>query len=280
MPTVSRTILHVDMDAFFASVAQLDHPDLRGKPVLVGGTGRRGVVAAASYEARVFGCRSAMPSAVARRLCPHAVFVKGDFARYRELSDRVMSILESFTPAVQPISIDEAFLDVTGSERLFGDGETIARSIRARVHSETGLTCSVGVAPNKFLAKLGSDLNKPDGMTLITPQRVHDILDPLPVSKMMGVGPAAERRLERLGVRTIGDLRGVAPEALKATLGSYGPRLHELAHGRDERPVHADREAKTIGHEQTFGQDLTECDDVRAVMLGQCEAVGRRLRRH
>lgn len=275
-----RAILHVDMDAFFASVEQLDNPDLRGKPVLVGGSGRRGVVAAASYEARRFGCRSAQPTAVALRLCPHAVVLRPRGARYREISDRVMSILESTSPLVQPISIDEAFVDVTGSVPLLGPAVGIAKSIRARIREETGLTASVGVAPNKFLAKLASDLNKPDGLTIIEPGRVHDILDPLPVSKLWGVGPAAEKSLARLGVRTIGDLRALPEPALASRLGDFGHHLARLARGEDDRPVHADYEAKSISHEQTFAEDLRDPDEVRRVMLAQCEDVARRLRRH
>lgn len=276
----SRAILHVDLDAFFASVEQLDHPELRGRPVLVGGTGPRGVVAAASYEARAYGCHSAMPSAVARRLCPHAVFVKGSFERYRELSDRIFAIFEDFTPLVQPISIDEAFLDVTGSVRLMGTPVEIAVAIRARVKGETGLTASVGVAPNKFLAKLASDLRKPDALVVLEPETYQRVLDPLPVSKIWGVGPSAEKSLARLGIRTVRELRETPVESLASRFGDFGAHLHELAHGRDDRPVHTDREAKSISHEQTFASNLTDPDDVRAVLVDQAEQVGRRLRRH
>ncbi|USN97979.1 MAG: DNA polymerase IV [Phycisphaeraceae bacterium] len=275
-----RAILHVDMDAFFASVEQLDDPELKGRPVLVGGTGRRGVVAAASYEAREFGCRSAQPTAVALRLCPHAVVVKPRGSRYRELSDRVFGILGDFSPLVQPISVDEAFVDVTGSSSLFGPAVEIAKSIRARIKAETGLTASVGVAPNKFLAKLASDLDKPDGLTVIEPDKVHEKLDPLPVSRLWGVGPAAEKSLARLGLRTIGDIRGTPDETLVARFGEFGRHLARLARGEDDRPVHTDREAKSISHEQTFGVDLEDPDAVRSVLLGQCEDVGRRLRKH
>lgn len=279
MPS-NRAILHVDMDAFFASVEQLDDPSLRGKPVLVGGTGPRGVVAAASYEARKFGIHSAMPSAVARRLCPHAVFVKGSFARYKELSSRVFEILESYTPRVQPVSIDEAFMDVTGSTTLMGDPVEIARSIRATILERTGLTASVGVAPNKFLAKLASDLDKPDGLTVFEIGQVQSKLDPLGVSRIWGVGPAAERKLRALGVRTIGELRALPRETLDARFGSYGERLWRLSRGLDDRPVHTDREAKSISHERTFAQNLTDPDEIRSIILDLGELVARRLRRH
>jgi DNA polymerase-4 len=278
--TTPRTILHVDMDAFFASVEQRDRPELRGRPVLVGGTGPRGVVAAASYEARAFGCRSAMPSAVARRLCPHAVFVKGSFAQYKEDSARVMAILESYSPLVQPVSIDEAFVDVTGSAALFGGGVAIAEQIRRRVKTELLLTCSVGVAPNKFLAKLSSDLNKPDGLAVITPETIRSTLDPLPVSRLWGVGPAAEKSLHRLGVRTIRDLHALPLDVLRARFDDFGGHLWNLARGLDDRPVHTDREAKSISHEHTFAQDLEDLDAVRAVLADEAEQVARRLRKH
>lgn len=276
----TRTILHVDMDAFFASVEQRDHPDLRGRPVLVGGTGPRGVVAAASYEARVFGCRSAMPSAVAKRLCPHAVFVKGSYEQYKEDSRRVMEILGSFSPLVQPVSIDEAFVDVSGSLGLFGSGTAIAQEIRRRVRTELLLTCSVGVAPNKFLAKLASDLNKPDGLAVITMDTVRSTLDPLPVSRLWGVGPAAEKSLHRLGVRTIRDLHALPKEVLRGRFDDFGEHLWNQARGLDDRPVHTDREAKSISHEHTFAQDLADADAVRAVLADEGEQVARRLRKH
>jgi len=275
-----RAILHVDMDAFFASVEQRDRPELRGKPVLVGGTGPRGVVAAASYEARKFGCRSAMPSAVAKRLCPHAIFVKGSFEQYKADSAKVFEILESYTPLVQPVSIDEAFMDVTGSLGLFGPPEAIATQIRDRVRSELRLTCSVGVAPNKFLAKLASDLNKPDGMAVITPENLRATLDPLPVSRLWGVGPSAEKSLHRLGVRTIADLHALPLDVLRSRFDDFGEHLWNLARGLDDRPVHTDREAKSISHEHTFAQDLEDPDAVRAVLADEAEQVARRLRRH
>ncbi len=273
-----RTILHVDMDAFFASVEQRDNPALRGRPVLVGGAGKRGVVAAASYEARAFGCRSAQPMAVALRNCPGAVVIKPRGGRYREISERVFEILGAFSPLVEPISIDEAFIDVTGSLALFGSGEQIARDIRARIKSDIGLTASVGVAPNKFLAKLASDLDKPDGLTVIEPGREREVLDPLPVSRLWGVGPAAEKQLHRLGLRTIGDVARTPPGVLAARFGEHGARLARLSRGEDDRPVRARNGVKSISHEQTFEEDLGDPGEVRRVLLARCEDVGRRLR--
>ena len=278
--TGERTILHVDMDAFFASVEQRDDPALRGKPVLVGGSRTRGVVSTASYEARPFGCRSAMPVAQALRLCPHAIVVKGNFAKYREASQIAFGIFERFTPLVQSVSIDEAFLDVTDSTRLFGDGPTIAREIRRLVFEQTrGLTCSVGVAPNKFLAKLGSDLNKPDGLTVIERGRVEATLAPLSVGRIWGVGPRAVARLEGLNVRTIGDLRQMDEPFFARCFGDWGPRVHQLIRGLDDRPVTPDRVAKSIGQEQTFHENISDADQLRDVLLDQVEEVAMRLRR-
>ncbi|MEM8758003.1 MAG: DNA polymerase IV [Planctomycetota bacterium] len=276
--TAPRAILHADMDAFFASVEQRDEPALRGKPVLVGGAGKRGVVAAASYEARAFGCRSAMPMAVALRLCPDAIVVGGGFGKYKEASRAVFSIFESVTDLVQPLSIDEAFLDVTGSQRAVGSPIEIAKLIRKRVLDETQLTVSVGIAPNKFLAKLASDMDKPDGLTVIDADRIQQTLDPLPVTAIFGVGGSAERRLARLGARTIRQLRELPVDLMISQLGTFGERIHQLARGIDDRSVVPDRLAKSVGHEQTFGDDLAEPDEVRAVMLDQAEQVGTRLR--
>ncbi len=276
-----RVILHVDMDAFFASVVQLDQPELRGKPVLVGGSGKRGVVAAASYEARVFGCRSAQPTAVALRLCPQAIIARPGPGRIREQSERAFAVFERVTPLVQPLSIDEAFLDVTGSVRLLGEPRAIAERIRREVFESTGgLTCSVGVAPNKFLAKIASDMDKPDGLVVIEPERAHDVLDPMPVTAIHGIGPAGEASLARLGVRTIGALRALPPGVVRDRLGTFGERVHRLAQGLDDRPVRPDREAKSIGHERTFGEDLSDPDEVRGVLCAQAEDVARRLRKH
>lgn len=268
------------MDAFFASVEQLDDPSLRGKPVLVGHDGPRGVVAAASYEARVYGCRSALPMAAAKRLCPQAVVVRGHFDRYREESRRVFTILESYTPLVEPLSIDEGFLDVTASQGLFGEPEAIARRIKERIRAETKLTGSVGVAPNKFLAKLASDLDKPDGLMVIRPADVDRVLPPLPIGRIWGVGPKTAERLAGIGVRTIGDLRTLDPNVLTRRLGADAGHYRRLAFGLDDREVTPDSAAKSIGHEQTFGQDLTDPEEVRRVMLEQSEQVSARLRKH
>ncbi|MFO0828172.1 MAG: DNA polymerase IV [Phycisphaerales bacterium] len=274
-----RTILHVDMDAFYASVEQLDDPSLRGRPVLVGGSGRRGVVCAASYEARRFGCRSAMPMAQARALCPQAIIVKPHFDRYHECSDRLMEILESFSPLVQPLSLDEAFVDVSGSLRLFGDGVSIARTIRQRVRDEVHLTCSVGVAPNKFVAKLASDLNKPDGLTVIAPDEVVERLAPLAIERMWGVGPVAAETFRRYGFKTFGDVQQASDETLAALFGDHGEHWKALAFGRDERPVAVERVAASVGHEQTFGEDLRTPAEVETHLAAQAEAVAGRLRR-
>ena len=269
------------MDAFFASVEQLDRPELRGKPVLVGYAGPRGVVAAASYEARVFGCRSAQPMSVALRNCPHAIVMPVRMSRYREVSDRVFQILESCTPVVEPLSIDEAFLDVTGSQRLLGDPRQIAQRIKDEVRDTTRLTASVGVSGNKFLAKLASDLQKPDGLTVICPNEAEIVLAPLPVTRLWGVGPKTAARLAGLAVKTIGDLRRLSPDVLARRVGpDEAEHYRRLAAGIDDRPVVPDRESKSIGHEQTFGIDIADPEAVRAVMIDQCEHVGRRLRRH
>lgn len=275
-----RAILHIDMDAFFASVEQRDHPELRNKPVLVGGDGPRGVVAAASYEARKFGCHSAMPSSIAKRLCPNAIFVKGSHGVYSKVSKQVFEILERFSPSIQPISVDEAFLDVTGSTHLFGSPTDIAIEIRRLVKEELNLTCSVGIAPNKFLAKLASDMNKPDGYTVITHDTIEQILDPLPVGVLIGVGPSAKNKLDRLGVRTVAQLKALPIETLATQLGEFGEKLYRLSRGIDDRPVRIDRGAKSISHEHTFETDLQEPDEVRAIIARQAVDVASRLRKH
>jgi len=276
----TRAILHVDMDAFFASVEQLDDPRLAGLPVLVGHDGPRGVVAAASYEARVFGCHSAQPIALAKRRCPQAIIVPARGERYRELSDRIFALLQEVTPLVEPLSIDEAFLDVTGSERLFGAPREIAAALKRRVRAETGLTASVGVAPNKFLAKLASDWDKPDGLTVLTAQDVGTRVAALPIGRLWGVGPVQEARLRRLGLATFADLAALTAEQAVARLGAEGEHLWQLARGEDERPVTPDAAARSLGAEQTFERDVDDPDAVRDVLRGQGERIAVRLRRH
>ena len=273
-------ILHVDLDAFFASVAQLDDPSLRGRPVIVGGLGARGVVSAASYEARAFGVHSAMPMGRARRACPAAAFVAPNFARYTEKSHEVMAILGSVTPLVEQLSIDEAFLDVRGARRLLGTGLEIARLVRSRVLGETGLVISVGVATTKFLAKLASDLSKPDGLLVVPPGTELSFLAPLPVSRLWGVGPATFQRLERMGVHTIGEVAGLPEEVLVASLGnSLGQRLLALAKNDDPRAVIPEREAKSIGAEETFARDLHGPDSCDREIVRIVDRAGTRLRR-
>ena len=280
MANAARAILHVDMDAFFAAIEQLDDPKLRGKPVLVGGDGPRGVVATASYEARPYGCHSAQPMAVAKRLCPHAVVVPGRYARYREVSEQLFEIFESFTPVVQPLSIDEAFLDVTGSERIHGPAVQIAAAIKRRVRDELALTASVGVAPNKFLAKLASDLEKPDGLTVITAADVDRVLPPLPVTKIWGIGPKTAARLDGMAIRTIGDLRKASDATLARLLGDDAERCRNLAHGRDDRAVVTDSEAKQVSQENTFSVNIADPETVRNELLEQVQHVARRLRKN
>ncbi len=274
-----RAILHVDMDAFFAAVEIHDRPELAGRPVVVGGSpGQRGVVAAASYEARKYGLHSAMPMATALRLCPEAVVLPARGDRYAEVSGAVMEILRSFTPLVEQISVDEAFLDVTGCGALFGPPETIARSIKARVREATGLTCSVGVAPNKFLAKVASDLEKPDGLTVIPGGGGAAAIAPLPVRRIWGVGPRTEEALVALGLTTIGAL-AAAPEALLTRrLGSYAAELQALARGEDDRPVETGGEAKSISRETTFAEFLADPDRIDTVLLALADDVAARLR--
>jgi DNA polymerase-4 len=285
----SRVILHVDMDAFFVSVELLRRPELRGRPVVVGGTGRRGVVAAASYEARRYGVFSAMPSMRARQLCPHAVFLRGDYDSYSTVSAEVFEILRTFTPHVEPISLDEAFLDVSGSARLFGHGSAIARRIRTEVAHRTQLTCSVGVAGNKFLAKMASVEAKPragpdgveagTGVFEVPPGQQTEYLHPLPVRRLWGVGPATHERLGRLGVITIGDLAAVSPVALRGIVGqAAATRLLELANGVDERPVESERPVKSVSHEETFAFDLHDGEDLRRELARLADGVASRLR--
>jgi DNA polymerase-4 len=272
------TILHVDMDAFFASVEQRDRPELRGKPVIVGGVRGRGVVCAASYEARPFGVRSAMPTATARRLCPHAVFLPVRMAHYAAIARQVREVLLSFTPLVEPLSLDEAFLDVHGCEGLYGPAPQIARQIKERIRAETQLVASVGVAPNKFLAKLASDHGKPDGLVVLPPGEVTAFLTPLPVGRIWGVGARGEKRLHALGVRTIGQLAALAEQLLVDHFGAAGRHMAQLARGQDDRAVVPDRDAKSISTETTFEHDLADRDVLRTWLLDLVDHLAGRLR--
>lgn len=267
------------MDAFYASVEVRDNPALFGKPVIVGaGPQERGVVAAASYEARKFGVHSAMPSRTAYKLCPHGVFVRPNMQKYGEVSRQIMTILETFTPQIQQLSVDEAFLDVTGSLGLYGDALTIAKRIKTEIHAQTGLTASVGVAPNKFLAKLASDLNKPDGLTVITDENKVHVLAPLPVAKIWGVGKVTEKRLHELSLQTIGDIQRMPVDELRQRIGNAAEHLHALALGEDDREVETDGESKSISSEHTFDVDTADLAQVKKSLLEQCEEVGTRLR--
>jgi DNA polymerase-4 len=278
MSDSALTILHVDMDAFYASVEQRDRPELRGQPVIVGGLGGRGVVCAASYEARPFGVHSAMPIATAERLCPHSVFLPIRMKHYAEISRQIRAILHSFTPLVEPLSLDEAFLDVHGCEGLFGLAPEIGRQVKARIKSETGLTASVGVAPNKFLAKLASDHGKPDGFVVVAPDRVTEFLHPLPVGRIWGVGAKGEKRLHALGIHTIGDLAAYPEQALIDHFGDTGRHVWRLAQGQDGRSVVPDREAKSISTETTFARDIGDRETLRVWLLDLTDHLGSRLR--
>ena len=275
-----RTILHVDLDAFFAAVEQRDRPELRGRPVIVGGGGpdQRGVVSAASYEARKFGVHSAMPLRTAGRLCPQGVFLPVDGRKYQGVSREVMAIIRRYTPLVQPISIDEAFLDVTGSRALFGDGETIARRIKEDIVREVGLTASVGVAATKLVAKIGSDLRKPDGLVVVPPGTEAAFLAPLPISRLWGVGEKTAAVLADYGVKTIGDLAALPPDTLARRFGKHGGSLVDRARGIDPDPVATGEAAKSIGHEHTFDRDTADREVVERTLLGMADGVAGRLR--
>ena len=278
MPAPSRQILHIDMDAFFASVEQLDNPSLRGLPVLVGGAARRGVVAAASYEARPFGARSAMPMAEALRRCPQAIVVPPRHDRYAAVSAEVFAIFHRYTPLVEGLSLDEAFLDVTESFDLFGDGETIARSIKASIREELGLAASAGVAPCKFAAKIASDLEKPDALVVVPQGGVPAFLAPLPIERMWGVGPKSAPRMRDAGLMTLGDLAEAPLDRLTALLGRAGAlHVQTLARGLDPRPVVPGREAESIGAEETFERDLETRREMELRLLALAGRVARRL---
>jgi DNA polymerase-4 len=266
------------MDAFYASVEQRDRPELRGRPVIVGGTSGRGVVCAASYEARPFGVHSAMPTAHARKLCPHAVFLPGDMAKYRRVSAQIRTVFDSISPDVEPLSLDEAFIDVTASQRLFGAPLAIGRLLRERVRAATDLAVSVGIGPGKMIAKLASDACKPDGLLQVESHEVRAFLDPLPVGRLWGVGPVTRGVLERAGIRTIADLAAVAPDRLRRIAGPATEHLRALARGDDPRAVEPDRDAKSYGEESTFGQDVRDDTFARTAIIVHAEAVARRLR--
>jgi len=274
-----RAIIHVDMDAFYASVEVMDNPALAGKPVIVGGTPEtRGVVAAASYEARKYGVHSAMSSHRAHKLCPHGVFILPRMSRYVEISREIRHIFEAFTPLIEPISIDEAFLDVTASQALFGSAPDIGRAIKRRIRDEIGLVASIGVAPNKFLAKLASDLEKPDGFVVITQEEAEARLAPLPVSRLWGVGKKTEAGLTAAGIHTIGDVVRADHARLERLVGSYAPHMQELARGLDDRDVVPDAEAKSIGAENTFPRDIGDAQALRAELDLLSERVAERAR--
>jgi DNA polymerase IV len=275
---VQATILHVDMDAFYASVAELDNPQYKGKALVVG-AGVRGVVLSANYEARKFGIRAAMPVGRAKRMAPHAIFIAPEHHRYAEISERVMTIFNSFTPLVEPISLDEAFLDVTGSQKLFGDGREIAAKIRAQVEQEEGITCSVGIAQSKFIAKLASQHCKPNGMLEIKSDRILEFLHPLPVRALWGVGPKTAESLDRLGLHTVADIANTPRSTLVRALGdATGESLYELAWGRDYRNVIPDEPEKSIGNEETFARDIDSPEEILAEFLRMTEKATARLR--
>ena len=274
-----RCILHADMDAFYASVEQRDRPELRGLPVVVGGDSRRGVVAAASYEARRFGIHSAMPSAQAKQLCPEAVFLRGDMARYKAESRKIFAIFQDFTPRLEGLSLDEAFLDLTGTERALGPPAVVGEQLRARVREEVGLAVSVGIAPVKMVAKIASAAAKPDGLLLVDPLGVRSFLAPLPVRSLWGVGPVAEGRLRRAGFETLGDLGRAEPQRLRTLLGDWGEAMATLARGEDVREVEPYRDAVSYSEENTFSEDITDREVLRAVILTHADSVARRLRR-
>lgn len=276
----TRAILHVDMDAFYASIEVLENPALAGKPVIVGGPAeKRGVVAAASYEVREYGVHSAMSSYRAKQLCPHAIFITPRMERYVEYSRRIFAILREYSPLVEPLSIDEAFVDVTGSRKLFGKPSEIGRAIKQRIREEVGLTASVGVAANKFLAKLASDLEKPDGFVVVQPREAPALLATLPVGKLWGVGKVAQAELAKLGVHTVKDLLAMPHDRMEGVFGSWAARLRDLAQGIDDRPVVVGHEAKSIGAETTFEEDIADDERLRSIVDGLSVRVGKRLRK-
>lgn len=274
-----RQILHLDMDAFFASVEQRDFPELRGQPVVVGGRSGRGVVSAASYEARKFGIHSAMSMSQALKRCPSLLVQPGRMAVYKDVSRSVFDIFHRYTDLVEKLSVDEAFLDVTGCQRLHGTGREIAEKIRSEVWKEVSLTVSAGIAPNKFLAKLASDVNKPDGLFELSPEEIDPFLLSLPIKRLWGVGPKAQERLQRYGIETVADLREYSIEWLEQQMGSWGPRLYDLCRGQDDRSVETETEIQSIGHEDTYSRDLCDSDRIRQEILHLTERVTMRARK-
>jgi len=277
---MERWIMHVDMDAFFAAVEQRDHPEYRGQPLIVGGLGNRGVVSTASYEARKLGVHSALPMAEARRRCPQGIFLPGNHPHYQAVSRHIFAIFADFSPRLEPLSIDEAFLDITGMERLFSDRRSYGMQLKQRIFAEVGLVASVGIAPNKFLAKLASDLEKPDGLVLIERGQEKAALQDLPIRRLWGVGRQTSEKLTRLGLRTVGQIAAANPQELQKYFGSKTAyHLIQLANGRDERPVESERDQQSIGNEITFEQDILRQSQVEAQFLALTEKVGWRLRR-
>ncbi len=280
---MTRIILHVDMDAFFAAVEQREHPELKGKPVIVGadpkGGRGRGVVSTCSYEARKFGVHSAMPISQAYRLCPQGIYVRPNGKLYQQVSGEIFEIFYEFTDLVEPVSIDEAFLDVTGSVRLFGDGVSIAKKIKKRILEKEQLTSSIGVAPNKYLAKIASDLEKPDGLVVVEPDKIESFLWSLDISKLWGAGQKTQQILRKMGIQTIGDLARFPRDILKSKLGSVGDHFYNLAHGHDNRPVIIREEVKSVSNEHTFSEDTADIDVLRQKLIYLCEKVGYRLRK-
>lgn len=271
--------MHVDMDAFFASIEQREHPEWKGKPVIVGGLSGRGVVSTASYEARRYGVHSAMPMSRARALCPEGIFVKPHFELYKKTSDEIHQIMLHYAAAIEPISLDEAFMDITGMGKQYPTLGAIGRAIKAEIFEKTRLVASAGIAPNKFLAKMASDMDKPDGLTIIPYGREKDILAPLPIRRLWGVGAATERRLTEAGFRTIGDIQRAAPGAVEMAVGSQAALLRALADGIDDRPVRPVREVKSIGDEETYEHDLTDTAEIRRRIAIHSDVVARRLRK-
>lgn len=272
-------ILHVDMDAFFASVEQLDNPKLAGKCVIVGGLSGRGVVSAASYEARKFGVHSAMPIYLARQKCPHGEFLPPRMKRYSEISDKIMAVLETFSPLVEPVSIDEAYVDISGCERLHGNFQAIGSAVKKKIKESVGLGCSIGIAPNKFLAKIASEMNKPDGLTVIMPEDAVRFVKSVPAEKVPGVGKVTVKELEKLGIRTLGDVKKYPPEALIKRFGKFGLRMMELASGSDDSPVLPPAPGKSVSVETTLKSDTLDINLLKEYLLKQSEDVGSELRR-